>query len=124
MKCIAYKQLVRGSLLGFADLQLDNGLILLSCSHHTSNGKQWVNPPSRPQLDAARQVMTDAAGITRYAPVVAFADKAIRYRWSDAAVAAVTEHLSADSKAPAVAGAMSSSNKTSESTRTRGLYAS
>lgn len=103
MKCAAFKPLVRGSLQGFADLQMDSGLILLGCSMHSSNGKRWVNPPGRPQLDADKKVMLEA-GKVLYAPIVDFADKKIRYRWSDAALAAIDEHL--DGKAPATAGAM------------------
>jgi len=124
MKCVAYKRLVRGSLLGFAELQLDNGLVLLSCSHHAANERQWINPPGRPQLDAAHQLMTDAAGKILYAPVVGFADRQTRNRWSSAAVTAIAEYLSADSIAPAVAGAMNGGEMTPEPRRARSHYGS
>ena len=119
MKCIAYKDLVRGSLLGFAELQLDNGLVLLSCSHHAANERQWVNPPGRPQLDSAHQLMIDAAGKILYAPVVGFADRQTRNQWSSAAVTAIAEYLSAHGTAPAVAGAMSGRVMTPEPARAR-----
>ena len=55
MTCVGFKRLERGSLLGFADLQMDSGLVLLGCTFHHSNGKRWVNPPGRPQLDADKK---------------------------------------------------------------------
>jgi hypothetical protein len=61
VKCLSFKHLVRGSLQGFADIAMDSGLVLLGCTLHESNGKRWVNPPSRPQLDAERKPMLGAS---------------------------------------------------------------
>ncbi len=83
-------------MLGFADLQLDNGMILLGCTLLQSNGRRWVNPPSRPQLDSDKK-LTFEAGRLVYAPIIEFADKSLRSAWSDAAVAAIA---SADSTTP------------------------
>jgi len=111
MKVIAFKPLERGSLLGFADLAMDSGLVLLGCTYHASNGKRWANPPGRPQLDGDKKVILDG-GKVAYAPVVDFVDKAIRYKWSAAAVKAIDEYL-AQSKAPADgAGAMNGGKAT------------
>jgi hypothetical protein len=106
MKVVAFKSLARGSLLGFVDLQMDSGLILLGCTYHESHGKRWVNPPGRPQLDADKKPIVEN-GKLAYAPVVDFAEKSIRFKWSAQAVKAIDEHLAAQSKAPAEAGAMS-----------------
>lgn len=105
MKCLNFKALARGSLQGFADLQMDSGLILLGCTLHRSNCKAWVNPPGRPQLDAERKPMRGNDGKLLYAPVIDFADKRVRFKWSGQAVAAIDQFL--DGKAPAEAGAMS-----------------
>lgn len=105
MKCINFKSLERGSLLGFADLQMDSGLVLLGCTYHCSNGKKWCSPPARPQLDANKKVIVDGGKVV-YSPIIEFADKSIRFKWSAQAVAAIDEYL-AGSKAPAeAAGAM------------------
>lgn len=93
MKCIAFKTLERGSLLGFVDLEMPSGLILRGCTFHQSHDKLWCSPPGRPQLDADRKLMVDEAGKIVYAAVVDFADKAIRARWSTEAVAAIDEYL-------------------------------
>ncbi len=89
MKSLAFKPLARGSLQGFADIAMDSGLVLLGCSFHASNGKRWVNPPSRPQLDSERKPMLGDDGKILYAPVIEFADKKIRFRWSAEAVKAI-----------------------------------
>jgi hypothetical protein len=39
MKCVAFKRLERGSLIGFADLEMCGGLRLLGCTMHRANGK-------------------------------------------------------------------------------------
>ncbi len=103
MKCVGFKRLERGSLQGFADVQLDSGLVLLGCTLHRSNGKAWVNPPGRPQLDAEKKPIVENGKIA-YAPVIEFVDTKTRFKWSAQAVAAIEEY---QSKAPAEASAMS-----------------
>src|SRR5688500_9876377 len=104
MKCIRFAPLARGSLQGFADLAMGSGLVMLGCSYHQVNGKRWVNPPSRPQLDSARKVIVGDNGKVTYTPVIEFLEPKVRQRWSVEALAAVDAFL--DSKAPADAGAM------------------
>jgi hypothetical protein len=104
MRCVAFRRLERGSLQGFADLAMDRGLVVLSCTLHQTNGKCWANPPSRPQLDGERKLVIYAGKIA-YAPVIDFVDTKRRFRWSAEAVKAIDAF--ANSKAPADAGAMS-----------------
>jgi len=103
MKCVSFKSLERGSLLGFADLAMDSGLVLLGCTYHASNGKKWCSPPGRPQLDADRKPIIEGGKVV-YAPVIDFADKSLRFKWSAQAVKAIDEYL--QSKEPAGAGSM------------------
>ena len=99
------QELQRGSMLGFADLQMDSGLIIKGCTLLESNRHRWVNPPGRPQLDAERKPMLDDSGKIIYAVTIAFASKSIRSRWSSEAVAAIEAF--AKSTTPATgAGAM------------------
>ncbi len=102
VKCVRWKALERGSLRGFADIAMDSGLVLLGCTLHTSNGRTWVNPPSRAQLTSSRELVIEG-GKVAYAPVIEFVDPKIRFKWSDAAVAAIADF---QSKAPAEASAM------------------
>jgi hypothetical protein len=100
MRVVAFKPLERGSLLGFVDLQMDSGLVLLGCTYHTANGKRWLNPPGRPQLDGDKKVIFDG-GKVAYAPVIEFVDKATRYKWSAQAVAAIDVYLKSTTPAEA-----------------------
>jgi hypothetical protein len=93
IRCIGFKPLARGSMLGFADLEMSSGLILRGCTYHESYGKHWCSPPGRPQLDADRKLMVDEGGKIVYAAVVDFASKDVRTRWSTEAVAAIDEYL-------------------------------
>lgn len=102
MKCLRWKALERGAMLGFADLQLDNGMVLLGCTLLQSNGRRWCNPPSRPQLDSDKK-LTFEGGKLLYSPIIEFTDKALRSAWSDAAVAAIA--AVANSTTPTSAGA-------------------
>ncbi|HEX8010807.1 MAG TPA: hypothetical protein VF814_07735 [Casimicrobiaceae bacterium] len=112
MRCVTWRPLARGSLQGFADIEMPSGLILIGCTLHRSNGKAWCSPPSRPQLDAERKPMLGDNGKILYAPIVEFADKRLRYKWSDLAVAAIEAFL--DGKAPDGSGAMSGGSESSD----------
>lgn len=88
MKCIKFKAMEKGALLGFADLEMDSGMVIHECTLMLSNGSKWVSPPGKPQLDANKApVYKD--GKMQYTAVITFRDKAIRQKWSDAAVRAV-----------------------------------
>lgn len=102
MKCVAFKNLERGSLQGFADPAMDSGLVLLGCTMHASNGKRWVNPPSRPQLNSKRQLVIEGGKIA-YAAVIEFVETKTRFKWSAQAIAAIDLY---QSTTPAEAGAM------------------
>ena len=108
MRCINFKELARGSLIGFADIELDSGLILRGCTYHQVNGKRWCNPPGRPQLNAERQLVLDG-GKVAYAPVVEFVDSKIRFKWSVQAVAAIQEF---QGKTPAEASVLNGKDTT------------
>jgi hypothetical protein len=84
---------------------MDSGVVLLGCTFHQANGKRWVNPPGRPQLDSERKQIIGGDGKVAYAPVIEFVDPKTRFRWSAQAVAALEEYL--ESKEPATqAGSM------------------
>jgi hypothetical protein len=103
MKCIAFKPLERGAMLGFADLQMDSGLVIMDCILFESGARRWCNPPGRPALTTDKKPMLDDAGKLIYSVVIDFATKEVRSKWSAAAVAAIAAF--ADSTTPAEAGA-------------------
>jgi len=99
MKLIKFKPFVRGTLLGFADLEMSNGMILRECPFLEANGRRWCSPPAKPMLDANRHAILKV-GKVAYMQIIEFADKSKRSRWSDEAVAAIE----AGSKTPEVIG--------------------
>lgn len=104
MKLLSWRECRRNTLLGFGDLQMDSGLIVKDVSFHAKDGSQWASPPGRPMLDADRKLLHDTDGKVAYSPVVDFADKAIRRKWSDAAVHALNLHLGIERKNAPVRG--------------------
>ena len=68
IECMKYKQVNKGSLLGYADLYAPKmGLEIFGCSLHQKDGKRWVNLPSREY--------TDDQGQKKYAPILKFPNK-------------------------------------------------
>ena len=92
MKCIKFKDMKKGALLGFADLEMDSGMIINECTLLESNGSRWVSPPGKPQIDKDKQVVFKD-GKMQYTAVIAFRDKAVRDKWSAAAVVAIEAFL-------------------------------
>jgi len=75
----------KGTLLGFADLQLQGiGLVIHDCGYHESGGREWVSLP--------RQPLTEAGGRPR--SYIGFANEGIRRDFQESAVAAIKRQLS------------------------------
>lgn len=84
-----FKPVVKNTLRGFATVKLPSGMIFAEVSVHISNGRPWASPPSRPMIDRDGRAMRDESGKVRYQPVISFANKETRNRWSDAVIAAL-----------------------------------
>ena len=68
MICIKFHPHHKGSLRGFADLELPSGLIIRGCTLFEKDGREWVSFPSRSY--------TDKDGATKWQPLVEFAETA------------------------------------------------
>jgi hypothetical protein len=79
----------KGALLGFVKVQMPSEMVLNECSILTGDRGPWASPPSRPQLGRDGLVVKDVNGKTRYVPLVEFASREARDRWSDAVIAAL-----------------------------------
>lgn len=101
MRCVAFKPFARGSLVGFFDLEIGDGLTIRDCTLHEMNGLRWCGPPGKPMLTATKELVIQC-GKPQYVAVIDFADRSARRRWSDAAVNAVDRYLK--SKTPATGG--------------------
>jgi hypothetical protein len=80
----------KNSLRGFARVRLASGLILIDVAIHVSgDNKLWAAPPSKPMLDREGHVLRNVEGKICHAPMVAFATKEQRDRFSSLVVDAV-----------------------------------
>ena len=68
--------------IGLGKLVMNDVLVL------HANGKAWAGPPSKPQIGRDGSVLKDASGKVRYTPVVEWADKGARDRFSAGVVRA------------------------------------
>lgn len=93
MKIRAFTPMHRGTLRGFCDVQLENGMILLGCSVHEGAGKRWANPPARLMIGPDRRPLLDDRGRPRYEPAVDWTTRGGRWAWSQAVVTALDEHI-------------------------------
>jgi hypothetical protein len=92
MKATDLRRHEKKTLRGFFNLKLSNGLTLLDCSWHCQGDSEWIGLPGKPHLDRDGKQRRDA--ITQkpmYLPVIQFEDKAIRDKFTAAALAALHE---------------------------------
>jgi hypothetical protein len=87
----AFTPVAKNSLLGFATVRMPSGMLLHDVGVHRQGGSFWAMPASKPMLDRSGTQLKDASGKLRWVPIVSFADKATRDRWSQAVVAALRE---------------------------------
>lgn len=82
----------KNTLRGFAKVRLASGMILHDIAIHLgSDDKAWASSPSKAMLDREGQALRDETGKIRYSPVIGFATKQQRDRFSDIIVRAVRE---------------------------------
>lgn len=91
MRCLAYKEVPRNTLQGFASVEFASGLVIHEIAIHNKNDKWWAQPPSRPQMDGAT-ARTDERGKIKYVPLVEFRDQATRERWPTGVVSCVAAY--------------------------------
>ncbi|MEO1089345.1 MAG: hypothetical protein AAFX81_01830 [Pseudomonadota bacterium] len=87
MNIHSYRSIGRGSLLGFAEVELDGGLVLHGVGIFEKDGRRWANPPGKPRLDRDQKPVRGAGGRIEYDPVVSFATKSQRDAFSETVVA-------------------------------------
>lgn len=85
MRLVSWKAVVKGSLRGFATVELPIGLKILDCPVLVSSGKAWATLPSKPVLDAeGRHAKPD--GKAQYVPVLEWRSRELSDRFSAAVV--------------------------------------
>jgi hypothetical protein len=79
------KQLRKGTLLGFFDLEMPSGLIVRGAMLFEKNGKRWVGFPSKE--------WTKQHGTKGYSPLLEFADRSISDKFQAAVLPRAEEAL-------------------------------
>jgi hypothetical protein len=95
MRLISFKPLVKGSLRGFATVQLPIGLTIEDCPVLVGRNGAWAALPAKPVLDReGRQVKPD--GKPQYIPVLKWRDRDLTDRFSAAVVDLIRSQHPAD----------------------------
>jgi hypothetical protein len=64
-------------------------MIVSEVTIHITDGRPWASPPGKAMLDRNGLVMRDDAGKAKYAPIISFASKELRDRFSAAIIDAM-----------------------------------
>jgi hypothetical protein len=86
-----WKPRVSGTLRGFCTAQLPSGMFLHETAIHTRNGIWWASPASKPMVGKDGTVLRDEAGKIRYSPIVSFASRERRDRFSQGVIEALRQ---------------------------------
>jgi len=86
---IDWRPLRKGALLGFAKIELPSGMLISDVTILQSDRGAWASPPAKPMVGRDGVVLTDDGGKTKYVPIIEFATKAIRDKFSAAVVDAL-----------------------------------
>lgn len=90
MRLVSFKEVRNNTLLGFATVELPNGLTVADCPVCTGYGKTWASLPSKSLLDREARHIEEGAK-KKYLLILQWPDRATNDRWSDAVVALVRE---------------------------------
>jgi hypothetical protein len=86
---LEWRPLRKNSLLGFAKIQLPSGMVVSDVTVLASERGPWASPPSKPMISRDGAVLKDDNGKIKYAPVISFASKTLRDRFSHAVIEAL-----------------------------------
>jgi hypothetical protein len=87
---LGWKPKSSGSLRGFADIKLPNGLTIFGVGVFCANGRCWATLPGKPMLDRDGNAMREpATNKLKYSQVLEWPDKQTSDRFSAAVVDAV-----------------------------------
>jgi hypothetical protein len=79
----------KNTLRGFATVQLPSGMIVADVGIHSDSGRAWASPPSKAMLDRNGAALRDEVGKVRYSPIISFASKDLRDKFSAAIIDAM-----------------------------------
>lgn len=91
MQIEEFKEIRKGSLLGFARVRLPSGMIFHDVGIYQKEDRVWASPSSKPKFTRDGQQLRDRQGKALYAPVVSFVDRATQDRFSSGVIEALRE---------------------------------
>lgn len=86
---LAFKPILKGNVVGVAEVTLGKALKISEVMVFASHGRQWANLPARQQIGRDDKVIRDDRGKVRYTQIIEWADTESRARFSDAVIAAI-----------------------------------
>lgn len=89
MKLRNWRAVSRNSLLGFAEIELSNGLIILDISVHQNSGRYWAAMPAVPQLENGKHKIVDGKG--QWKRVIYWNSRELSDKFSQAVVALIKQ---------------------------------
>src|SRR5262249_5832774 len=89
LRLIEFRSIVKGSLRGFATVELPIGLKIHDVVIVAGSRGCWANMPSRPQIDQDGRQPRNANGKPRYSPTLEWRDRDLANRFSAAVIAAI-----------------------------------
>jgi hypothetical protein len=92
LRVLEFKAVRKGTLRGFASVKLPCGLVINDVVIGESSGKQWALLPSKAMIDRNGNLMHDASGKIRYAPVNQWGTPALRDEFSRRVATIVIRH--------------------------------
>ena len=84
-----WRPMRKGSLLGFARIELPSGMLISDVTILTGERGPWASPPSKPMIGKDGTALTDSNGKLRYSPIIEFTSKEVRDRFSAAVIEAM-----------------------------------
>jgi hypothetical protein len=90
-KILDWRPVPRNSLLGFAQVEFPSGLIINDVTVLTGERGPWASPPSKPMIGADGVALRGENNKPRYVPIIEFASKDIRNKWSNSIIEAMRE---------------------------------
>lgn len=87
---VSFKEVRKGSLVGFATVRLPIGLKIVDCPVCVSHGKAWAALPAKPQFKDGLPIR-DERGKLAYSPILEWRDKRLRDAFSERVVALVRQ---------------------------------
>jgi hypothetical protein len=84
-----FKPIRRNSLLGFCRIRMPSGVIFHDVGVHFSHGSFWAIPASKPQMGRDGTQLRAKDGKPLWVPIVTFATKELRDRFSVVVVGAL-----------------------------------